>query len=101
MLNSFKNQLLKKIKKNKTVSIIGRGPTSRFFKNKSSLKIGINLEQINNINFEYLYKKNILINKQNNTSIKIDKFSSFKIGSVPFALFNVLEILNSLDMKLY
>ena len=99
MLNRFKNQLLKKIKKNKTVSLIGRGPTSRFFKNKSSLKIGINLEQINNINFEYLYKENNLINKQNNTSIKIEKYSNFKIGSVPFALFNVLEILNSLNMK--
>ena len=100
MLNKFQNQLLKKIKKSKKISIIGRGPTSRFFKDIRSLKIGINLDNINNINFEYLYKNNYLINKSNNAYLKINKFSNFKIGSVPFALFNILEILNSLNSKL-
>ena len=100
MLNKFQNQLLKKIKKSKKISIIGRGPTSRFFKDIRSLKIGINLDNINNINFEYLYKNNYLINKSNNAYLKINKFSNFKIGSVPFALFNIFEILNSLNSKL-
>ena len=52
------NNLIKKILKKKKIYIIGRGPTSRFFKpNKSKPTIGINLEKINNFKLDFNYKK--------------------------------------------
>ena len=95
-------ELIKKIKNANSLVIIGRGPSSRFFKkkNENSLVIGINLKAINQINFDLLLENNLLKNlKKKNNVLKISKFSNYKIGSIPFNLLNLLYFLDKLSIK--
>ena len=47
MKNNFIEKFLSKIKKNKNkISIIGRGPSSRFYLNRNELTIGVNIKKI-------------------------------------------------------
>lgn len=77
-------KLIKKIHKNKSLFIIGRGPSSRFYKNhKNHVSIGFNVKEINNIKLTKFYKKNTF--KKNN----------IKVGSVNFELESLLTFINS------
>ena len=79
------NNLISKISKKKKIYIIGRGPTSRFFKpNKSKPTIGINIEKINNFKLDFNYKKKKLISQK----------ERIKVGSVYFFLYELLFFLN-------
>ena len=79
------NNLISKISKKKKIYIIGRGPTSRFFKpNKSKPTIGINKEKINNFKVDFNYKKKKLISQK----------ERIKVGSVYFFLYELLFFLN-------
>ena len=106
MKNNFIEKFLSKIKKNKNkISIIGRGPSSRFYLNRNELTIGVNIKEINNININYILRKNKLINLKDNTFVNLNNFFGYKIGSVPFSLLNLLELLNSfkkyMNVKMY
>ena len=90
------------INKNKNkISIIGRGPSARFFSNRNVLTIGVNIKEINNINFNYILTKKKLICLRDNTFVDIDNFFDYKIGSVPFSLLNLLEFLNSFNTYMH
>ena len=90
------------INKNKNkISIIGRGPSARFFSNRNVLTIGVNIKEINNINFNYILTKKKLMCLRDNTFVDIDNFFDYKIGSVPFSLLNLLEFLNSFNTYMH
>ena len=65
----------------------------------------VNIKKINNININYILRKNKLINLKDNTFVNIKNFFDYKIGSVPFSLLNLLELLNSfkkyMTVKMY
>ena len=102
MKNNFIKFFLSMINKNKNkISIIGRGPSARFFSNRNVLTIGVNIKEINNINFNYILTKKKLICLRDNTFVNIDNFFDYKIGSVPFSLLNLLEFLNSFNTYMH
>ena len=54
----FNKKFLSKLNKAKKINIIGRGPSSRFFRSdKSSVNIGINVKKINKIEVDFNFKK--------------------------------------------
>lgn len=80
----LEKRLITKISKNKSLFIIGRGPSSRFYKyHKNHVSIGFNLKGINKIKFTKFYKKN--------TYLK----NNFKVGSINFELEDLLNYINS------
>ncbi len=79
----FKKELIKKIQEKKKLFIIGRGPSSRFYKhNKKNISIGLNLDSINSKNFSAIYNKNFI------------RKNKIKVGSVNFELEALLSYLN-------
>ena len=89
--------ILKKIKNSKNVIIVGRGPSSRFYKKKNNkdFLIGINLEKINNIEFDAILSNNIIkILGKDKGFIHLNKIINYKIGSIPFGLLNLLMFLD-------
>ena len=88
--------ILKKIKKAKKIIIIGRGPSSRYFKKKNNLDflIGINLKKINDIMFDAILSNNLIRSLgKTKSSFYLNKVVNYKIGSIPFNLLNVLIFL--------
>ena len=77
----FNKKFLSKLNKAKKINIIGRGPSSRFFRSdKSSVNIGINVKKINKIEIDFNFKKKKLLSSSNR----------LKVGSVFFALHEFL-----------
>ncbi len=81
----FNKELTTKLNNAKKINVIGRGPSSRFFRSdKSSINIGINVKKINKIEVDFNFKKKKLLSSANR----------LKVGSVFFALHELLFFLN-------
>lgn len=80
----------------KTIVILGRGPSVRFYKKKlnSHFVIGINLEKYDNIIIDGVYKNNCINLSNSKKKIYCSKKYAYRIGSVKFSLFNLLSYLN-------
>ena len=80
----------------KTIVIIGRGPSARFYKKKlnSHFIIGVNFEKLDNIIFDGVFKKNYINLIDSKKKIYLTSRKLYKIGSVNFSLFNLLNYLN-------
>ena len=93
--------ILKKIKKAKKIIIIGRGPSSRYFKKKNNLDflIGINLKKINDIMFDAILSNNLIRSLgKTKSSFYLNKVVNYKIFVV-ISWMNYIYIIFLLKIK--